>query len=284
MYIKYIGLTPIIIDTKNHNNELVTNLLEFENQIKLLGAEHILCIFSTTSCFAPRACDDVIELAKISKSNEIPHLINNAYGLQSTFCTHQIEQANRTGRVDFFIQSTDKNLLVPVGGAIVAGFNEEVISNVSKTYPGRGSSSQTIDVFMTLLSLGQEGYLDLVKQRKNVFEFLSQKLLEFADKFDEKLLKVKNNPISLAITLKNIPKEKVSEIGSMLFLRGVSGSRVVTTNEVKCIGDYEFKGWGSHSNELKIPYLTAAAGLGVNKDEIVIFIEKLNKIFETKIK
>lgn len=274
------GLTPIIIDTKNHNNELVTNLFEFENQIKLLGVDNILCIFSTTSCFAPRACDDVIELAKISKNNEIPHLINNAYGLQSTFYTHQIEQANRIGRVDFFIQSTDKNLLVPVGGAIVAGFNDEVISDVSKCYAGRGSSSQTIDVFMTLLSLGQDGYLELVKQRKDVFEFLSEKLFELADKFDEKLLKVKNNPISLAITLRNIPKDKVSEIGSMLFLRGVSGARVVTTEEIKTIGNYEFIGWGSHSNEMKVPYLTAAAGLGVTKDEIIIFIEKLNKIFE----
>jgi len=46
-------------------------------------------------------------------------------------------QAARIGRVDAFIQSTDKNFLVPVGGAIVAGFDANFIDAVSKTYPGK---------------------------------------------------------------------------------------------------------------------------------------------------
>ena len=45
-------------------------------------------------------------------------------------------QAARIGRVDAFIQSTDKNFMVPVGGAVVAGFDEKFIDAVSKTYPG----------------------------------------------------------------------------------------------------------------------------------------------------
>ena len=45
-------------------------------------------------------------------------------------------QAARIGRVDAFVQSTDKNFMVPVGGAIVAGFDEKFIDAVSKTYPG----------------------------------------------------------------------------------------------------------------------------------------------------
>ena len=39
--------------------------------------------------------------------------------------------------MDAFVQSTDKNFMVPVGGAIVAGFDETFIDKVSKTYPGR---------------------------------------------------------------------------------------------------------------------------------------------------
>lgn len=39
--------------------------------------------------------------------------------------------------MDAFIQSTDKNFMVPVGGAIVAGFDENFIDAVSKTYPGK---------------------------------------------------------------------------------------------------------------------------------------------------
>ena len=41
--------------------------------------------------------------------------------------------------MDAFIQSTDKNFMVPVGGAIVAGFDENFIDAVSKTYPGKWS-------------------------------------------------------------------------------------------------------------------------------------------------
>ena len=40
------------------------------------------------------------------------------------------------GRVDAFVQSTDKNFMVPVGGAIVAGFDKKLIDSISQTYPG----------------------------------------------------------------------------------------------------------------------------------------------------
>lgn len=36
-----------------------------------------------------------------------------------------------------FVQSTDKNFMVPVGGAIIAGFDKDLISFISQTYPGK---------------------------------------------------------------------------------------------------------------------------------------------------
>ena len=48
-----------------------------------------------------------------------------------------LSQAARLGRVDAFVQSTDKNFMVPVGGSVVAGFDAKFIDAVSKTYPGR---------------------------------------------------------------------------------------------------------------------------------------------------
>jgi len=45
-------------------------------------------------------------------------------------------QAQRVGRVDVFVQSTDKNFLVPVGGAVVAGFDTSLIEKIGKLYPG----------------------------------------------------------------------------------------------------------------------------------------------------
>jgi len=47
-----------------------------------LGAENIVAVLSTTSCFAPRAADSVVELAKLCRSRGIGHVINNAYGVQ----------------------------------------------------------------------------------------------------------------------------------------------------------------------------------------------------------
>lgn len=45
-------------------------------------------------------------------------------------------QGARVGRIDAFVQSLDKNFMVPVGGAIIAGFDEDFIKEISKTYPG----------------------------------------------------------------------------------------------------------------------------------------------------
>lgn len=273
------NLVPVVIDTVRNEDELETNISEFENQINKLGAQNVVCIVSTTSCFAPRGCDEIEALAVLSKRHNIPHLVNNAYGLQTTFLTHQIEQAGRVGNIDLFVQSTDKNLLVPVGGAIVAGFNKKLVDEVAKRYAGRGSSSQTLDVFMTLLSLGRDGYLRLVQDRKEMFVYLRQKLRNLSTRHNEKILITKRNPISIAMTLENFDKSKVSMIGSMLFTRGVSGCRIVTSTEQKVIDGHKFQGWGSHiSYSNNSPYITAAAGLGITKNEIDSFIDKLDKV------
>jgi O-phospho-L-seryl-tRNASec:L-selenocysteinyl-tRNA synthase len=49
--------------------------------------------------------------------------------------SHNVE-ASRVGRLDCFVQSTDKNFMVPVGGSIVASFDAKVIDDISKLYPG----------------------------------------------------------------------------------------------------------------------------------------------------
>ena len=179
-----------------------------------------------------------------------------------------------------FIQSTDKNLLVGVGGAIISSFNEKIANDVAKSYPGRASSSQTLDVFMTLLSLGKSGYMKLVKQRKENFIYLREKMDTLSKKHNEKVLIIKNNQISLAMTLDSLDKNNVTKIGSMLFTRGCSGCRVIATNdEVKSIGEYKFISFGNHKSiNNNIPYLTAAAGIGISQEEVDSFIEKLDTV------
>ena len=43
--------------------------------------DKVLAVLTTTSCFAPRAYDNVVEVAKICKEKGIFHVVNSAYGL-----------------------------------------------------------------------------------------------------------------------------------------------------------------------------------------------------------
>lgn len=214
------GLEPIIINTVQINDEQTTNLEEFEALIASFGADNICCILSTTSCFAPRACDDVEELAIMAKFHNIPHIINNAYGLQSTAITHKIEQAYKKGRVDVFIQSTDKNLMVPVGGCIIASFDKKIVEDISNMYAGRASSSPALNAFVTILAMGKNKYLELMKNRKEQFKYMKGELEKLALKHSEKVFETKANPISIAFSLQSIPESQATLVGSMLYKRG----------------------------------------------------------------
>lgn len=88
-----LGLKPVIIQPKIHGDELQTDIEEIQNQVKTLGKDNILCVLSTTSCFAPRACDSLEEIGCICAENDIYHLVNNAYGVQSGKCSYRISQA-----------------------------------------------------------------------------------------------------------------------------------------------------------------------------------------------
>lgn len=45
-------------------------------------ALQVACVVTTTSCFAPRAADDVVAVAKLCQAAGVAHIINNAYGVQ----------------------------------------------------------------------------------------------------------------------------------------------------------------------------------------------------------
>ncbi|CAH2299929.1 phosphatidylinositol 4-kinase type 2-beta [Pelobates cultripes] len=160
------GFEPVVIENVLEGDELRTDLTAINTKIQELGAENILCIHSTTSCFAPRVPDRIEELSVICATHDIPHIVNNAYGVQSSKCMHLIQQGARVGRIDAFVQSLDKNFMVPVGGAVIAGFNDSFLQDISKMYPGRASASPSLDILITLLSLGVKGYQDLLKERK----------------------------------------------------------------------------------------------------------------------
>lgn len=273
------GYEPVVIDLILNGDELQTDVERIESVLNELDPQMVACVFTTTSCFAPRACDNIEAVAQLCKQYEIAHVINNAYGVQSSKCMHLIEQASRKGRIDAFVQSTDKNFMVPVGGTIIAGFDEKFIAKVSQCYPGRASSSPILDLFITFLSVGSKEYLLKVKQRKEHFKLLKDGLTEIASKFQLKVLETPGNTISIGITLPPMKDSKsLTELGSKLFVRCVSGTRVISSTECKTISGHEFQGWGAHYDQYPSPYLTAAATIGMTTCDIDQFLQRFTKV------
>ncbi|NXD06452.1 SPCS transferase, partial [Nothocercus nigrocapillus] len=265
------GFEPVVIENVLEGDELRTDIEAVEAKIKALGAENILCVHSTTSCFAPRVPDRLEELAVICASYDIPHIVNNAYGIQSSKCMHLIQQGARVGRIDAFVQSLDKNFMVPVGGAIIAGFSESFIQEISKMYPGRASASPSLDVLITLLSLGTSGYKQLLKERKVSNTFLKSS-------FNKIFL------LQTSMSLKNLDENNdaaVTQLGSMLFTRQVSGARVVPCGSVQTVNNYTFKGFMSHTNDYPCAYLNAASAIGIKKQDVDTFLKRLDKCLKT---
>jgi O-phospho-L-seryl-tRNASec:L-selenocysteinyl-tRNA synthase len=126
------GFKAIVIPMMVKGDEVCTDMAAIESKIEQLGADKVLCVLSTTSCFSPRCPDDVESIAKVCAKTGVFHVINNAYGLQSSKACHIIDQACRRGRVDACIQSTDKNFMCPVGGAILSSSNKKMVEAVSK--------------------------------------------------------------------------------------------------------------------------------------------------------
>jgi O-phospho-L-seryl-tRNASec:L-selenocysteinyl-tRNA synthase len=191
------GLTPLIVENQLEGDQVRTNVQAIEALIEEKGADQILCIFSTTSTFAPRVPDRIVEIAQLAERHNVAHVINNAYGLQQSKCIHLIEEATRKGRVDCFIQSTDKNFLVPVGGSIIASSKSELVQAISASYPGRASASPLVDLFIQMLQMGKNGYFRLLEERKGHFEYFRMKLVPLAEEFGERVLDIELNPISI---------------------------------------------------------------------------------------
>eukprot|EP01116_Phalansterium_solitarium_P007406 TRINITY_DN2005_c1_g2_i2.p1 TRINITY_DN2005_c1_g2~~TRINITY_DN2005_c1_g2_i2.p1 ORF type:complete len:613 (+),score=180.67 TRINITY_DN2005_c1_g2_i2:866-2704(+) len=276
------GLTPLVVDNRLEGDEARTDLDPVEPLLATHG-HAVMCVMSTTSCFAPRAVDRVVELAQLCKQRGVCHIVNNAYGLQSSKLTHLLSEAVRLGRVDAIVQSLDKNFMVPVGGALVASPDASFIEQLSKFYPGRASSSAVLDVFITLLSMGATGYRRLLSERKELFGVLTSRLAELALRHGERLLATPNNPISCCMSLSTFSTPGDAQrgptfLGSMLFARFVSGTRtVVPTDKQTVVGPLSFKSYGAHHDQYPVAYLSAAGAIGMTLHEVDTFIQRLDK-------
>jgi len=51
------GLEPVVVENILEGDELRTDLVAMETRLQELGPENVVCVMTTTSCFAPRAPD-----------------------------------------------------------------------------------------------------------------------------------------------------------------------------------------------------------------------------------
>ncbi|KAK1736915.1 O-phosphoseryl-tRNA(Sec) selenium transferase [Skeletonema marinoi] len=302
------GLTCIVLPTTTHptTDEVSTDLNAL--QVALDKYSHrILAVITTTSCFCPRVPDEVDKVARLiqgwnsqhcnnnntssddninKRGAGIAHVINHAYGLQCTQTNKLLNRACTIGRVDAIICSTDKNFLVPVGGALILSPNDQVIACISKNYPGRASASPVVDLFITLLSMGLNGYKGILEERRRLVDVFRVKFDALAKKFGERLLDCPRNTISFGITLDNLvigtddDKKKnvqITKFGSMLFTRCISGTRIVPTKETKTISGHTFQGFGSSYDDYPHSYMTAACAVGMGEEEMMEFFERLER-------
>ena len=191
------GLHPVAVPLKRDKDEFHTDMDAMRAALADNGGPSAcVAIVSTTSCFAPRGYDDTVALAQWAAKEDIPHVINHAYGLQASKLCHIVNESMRSGRVDAVVSSTDKNLLVPVGGALVYSQHPKTVEAVCATYAGRASASPIIDVFTTLLYLGESGLRQLLQDRKSRFEQLREALTGFAARHGMRVLHTPHNPVS----------------------------------------------------------------------------------------
>eukprot|EP00850_Spirogloea_muscicola_P000984 SM000003S11229 [mRNA] locus=s3:1602849:1608518:+ [translate_table: standard] len=134
----------------------------------------------------------VEEVAKLCHRYGVGHIINNAYGVQASSICESVTRAWRRGRVDGVIQSTDKNFMVPVGGAVLASGAKDasLVDAVNALYPG---------------------WRKLLEQRQTVFTHLHNGLAALAEEQGERLLSTPQNPISMAMSLSTLQSPSAGE-------------------------------------------------------------------------
>ena len=93
------GLSPLVVDNIMVDGQMQTDVARVRELLELHGMD-VLCVLTTTSCFAPRQPDLVDDIARLCKSCDVGHIINNAYGLQCPLISKLINRAVVVGRVD----------------------------------------------------------------------------------------------------------------------------------------------------------------------------------------
>lgn len=237
--------------------------------LKLKLDKDCFAIISSTSFFPPREHDDIKEISKFAKENDLVHIVINAYGVQSPEWMKLIRSGIDAGRIDAIIQSTDKNILTPIGGAIIASPKKEKIIKISQAYAGRASATPIVNFLISILSLGLKGYQKLINTQQKNRQLLQQKIENVAKKINERILDV-FNPVAVAMSLKNLREDQLSELGGALYNLRVTGPRVYNPKE---------NVFGTCCSNYTTPYIVMNAAIGTTSRDITLAVNRFEKAY-----
>ncbi|MFX0056785.1 MAG: O-phosphoseryl-tRNA(Sec) selenium transferase [Candidatus Heimdallarchaeota archaeon] len=240
------------------------------DDIKKTLDKDCFAVISLTSFFPPREHDDIKEISKFAKENDLVHIVINAYGVQSPEWMKLIRSAIDAGRIDVIIQSTDKNFLTPIGGALIASPSEEIINKISRTYAGRASATPIVNFLISCLSLGINGYQELIKEQQNNRKILEDRLSQTAKKINERILGV-FNPVAVAMTLNNLKKNQLFALGGALYNLRVTGPRVYNPEEDV---------FGTCCTDYNSPYIVMNAAIGAKTEDIISAVDRFEKAYQ----
>ena len=264
--IELMGLKPKIINGKIYGDAVRIPVEDIMHSID----DDCYAILSLTSFFPPREPDNLKEISKIAQEKNLVHIIINAYGVQSPEWMKLIRSAIDAGRVDAIIQSTDKNFLTPVGGALIASPIKENIRKISQTYAGRASATPVVNFLISMLSLGINGYQKLIEEQQQNRKLLEEKLSIVASSIKERILEV-HNPVAVALSLKNLKEEHLFAIGGALYNLRVTGPRVYNPKEST---------FGTCCEKYTTPYIVMNAAIGSKKEDIISAVERFEKAYK----
>lgn len=263
--IELMGLKPKIINGKIFGDAVRIPVEDIETNID----NDCYAIISLTSFFPPREPDNLKEISKIAQEKNLVHIIINAYGVQNPEWMKLIRSAIDAGRVDAIIQSTDKNFLTPVGGALIASPIKENIRRISQSYPGRASATPVVNFLISMLSLGIKGYQNLIEEQQLNRKLLEEKLSIVARNLNERILDI-YNPVAVALSLKNLKEEHLFAIGGALYNLRVTGPRVYNPKE---------SAFGTCCENYHTPYIVMNAAIGSKKEDVVSAVERFEKAY-----
>lgn len=257
--IELAGFKVVEVPSRLHGDAVEVPVESVQEQV----SNRTAAILSTTAFFPPRAPDKIKDIARLCKDLNIPHVVNNSYGIQSEAYSKLLRGAMDAGRVDYIIQSTDKNFLTPVGGAIACSPVKGKIKELARGYAGRASAQPLVQFVASVLSTGMDGYKALMADQRRHREMLEREAGRIAGEHGQRLLDV-DNPIAVAMTTTGLP----ASIGGILYNLRVTGPRVVMPGERgSCIDTYPH------------PYMTLNAGIGARDADIEALARKLEAMF-----